>query len=235
MFREVNLNKVGAGGMTALGYASLARKLDAVKLVVEKGVEVNLGGLLVRAFEMGDIGFIDYLLEKGAHMSFKSVSESPVFAYYNSVEFPKTRYEQMYEKPLLLALELGGHFERFFALEAKRDSSLSLLDYQSAFFIASTRNYLDVAEYLLKHHPELGESLFKATTGEKHSLGVDAFIQAAHLGHTSILKLMVDSVRQPEDWAPVLSKALLFAERYGNRKSTEFILEQAYGVGRGIR
>jgi ankyrin repeat protein len=244
MLREVTINLAKNGRMTALDYAILAGKLDAVMLLVENGAEVNppvdpserpdQSGDRVRwplehAFSAGDARIIEYLLEKGARMPLGSVTEAPYHDYLNLNILPRHKNDLMENMPLLLALEKGGYLDLFYKVAADSDTSLASIDYQTAFLIAAVQGYSDVAEFLLKNHPELASELFLIARGQEHSFGATAFVLAADFGHVSILKLMAHAVQPPEDWPPIYSQALSLAERYGNRKSAEFILQRAFG------
>jgi ankyrin repeat protein len=243
MLREVNLNMAKGNGMTALKYAISAGQRDAVKLLVESGAEIkspspeynpgygrNISLPLEFAFFYGDSGTIGYLMEKGARMPRSSLAELPGYDYYNHNVRPGRYSKAPDNMPTLLALELGGFLDLFYQEAARNDTALKAIDYQVAFLIAAVKGYREVAEYLLKNHPELAADLFKLAPGSDFSMGSTAFVAAAEYGQESILRLMAQAVRPPDGWSTVLSEALLAAERHGNRKSAEFLLQLAFGI-----
>jgi len=81
----------GNDGGTPLMYAALAGNTEVIKLLLEKGADVNArhngaGGALIPAAQMGDPGAVKLLLEKGAEVNISHKSGYTALMYAAAAE-----------------------------------------------------------------------------------------------------------------------------------------------------
>jgi ankyrin repeat protein len=252
MFREININQTAKGGVTALSYAISAGQLEAVRLLVQNGADINtpirvLNGYartpLENAYYYGKLEIARYLARQGAEISRKSIHGSLGSSLKDFAPFGRTSSESSdlwnacewsgkwfrYVLPLFLMAALSNDSTLFFTIANRNDPDITAEDYQAAFLIASSKGHARIAEFLLKKDP----SLLTPPKDQSDNLGtvtVDgaSLLMAARNGHIAIVKLLLGKPFPKKFWAKYLPMSFVAAEYTGDKEIADLLLQRAY-------
>lgn len=250
MMREININMRINGCNSALDYAIVEEQISAVKLLVQSGASLDIIPNeyhhnwtrlpLDHAFSTRNKEIVTYLLSKGARSQYyRLVNGFPPDLVYNHLMSEYGRSNFQYLPPILTLLQLGWK-DLFFKELDRADTVLSPYDYRAAFFFATGWSEIEIAEELLRRHPELSTELFFPPENTPQdgrepidsafvTYGGTAFFHASQFGRLDILKFLVQKTTPPNGWRPFIAQSLIYAENYGRRQTAEFLVKLYYG------
>ncbi len=198
--KGVNLNSIDSTGKTLLLTASFYGHSDIVRLLIEKGADVNLRSTitaLMGASNRGHVDVVKILLERNAQLEARSENGMTALMFAS---------QGGYANIVKLLLDKGAN------VNSKMEDGTTALK------LASDKGYADVVTLLLQGGAEVGCE------------GMTALICASKGGHAGIVKLLLDKGANINTKTKDGATALIWAAAAGHVDVTKILLENGVCV-----
>ena len=235
---EVNARDTTHGG-TPLIWTSYNSHAEVIKLLLEKGAEINAKAnngatALMMAAYQGHTEIIKLLLEKGADVNAKS--KDGITALWQAAQNGHTEVVKLLlEKgaevnakdtdggtALMVASE-SGHTE-VVKLLLDKGADVSAKDNKGvmALYMAANNGYTETVKLLLEKGADINA---------KDTLGTTALVAAAYNGHTEIVKLLLEKGADVNVKSTAYGgTALMMAARRGHTEIVKLLLEKGADI-----
>ena len=200
--RIVNINARSYHGYTALMWASEYGNLEAAKLLIENGADVNAKDKYgdTALIEAGHLEVVKLLIENGADVNVEN-------------EFG--------ENALMRASEYGNLEKVKLLIEKEADVNAKNEDGKTALMRASREGHLEVVKYLIENG---------ADVNAKSNNGWTALMRASYNGHLEVVKYLIENGADVNAKRDSGRTALMRASREGHLEVVKLLIENGADV-----